>query len=44
MRAKWDKENGLSALTVFTNEGYFVTMGKAVPEHEMHNFEFTKDN
>ena len=34
MRAKWDDTNGLTSVSVFTNEGYFVTMGKTVAAHQ----------
>jgi hypothetical protein len=36
MRAKWDTADtthGLTSVSVFTSEGYFVTMGKTTSEH-----------
>ena len=43
LNTKWDIKNGITGISIFTDQGYFLTIGKHTEVHHSHEFEFTKE-
>lgn len=43
LNTNWDVKTGITGVSIFTDQGYFLTIGKITDVHHSHEFEFTKD-